>query len=507
MNKHAKRFISIRIKMYIFIVLTVLLVSSGTIALCFITSVIQIDEYYKRCASDNARNFASYVDPDFIKRLEQMATDAEYQELRDKAEELDDDSSVKEYLKQKGLWEEYISLQSLLDDYMNNMEDIKYLYIVDVAPADALMDMYLMDSSEEPLYQTGYWEDREVELQGLDLSKGIEPTISTGDWGWLCSAYSAVYDESGTAVCIVGCDFDMEVVMAERYRFLLYAIVGAIGLTLMIVIVAVFFVRWTIVNPINRMIKSIESFRPVKTSNISYSDAGVLDVNIKSHDEIKAIHDSIYTMQTNIVDYLNDLYRLQEDKIIAERMLDSKDKEIEILSDETSRDHLTGVGSNYAYAKKIMEINEEMVDGNINFAVVMVDMNNLKKINDNFGHKAGDKYIKGCCKMVCEVFKHSPVFRVGGDEFVAVLQGSDYENRENLFDRLKSDFLEKTNDEKVEPWLRYSASIGMAENAAEDATYSTVFCKADKEMYADKLEFRKIHGAYRDTRDTENKKQ
>lgn len=41
----------------------------------------------------------------------------------------------------------------------------------------------------------------------------------------------------------------------------------------------------------------------------------------------------------------------------------------------------------------------------------------LDCLNDTYGHTAGDNYIKGCCKVICQIYKHSPVFRIGGDEF------------------------------------------------------------------------------------------
>jgi GGDEF domain-containing protein len=53
----------------------------------------------------------------------------------------------------------------------------------------------------------------------------------------------------------------------------------------------------------------------------------------------------------------------------------------------------------------------------------MFDLNDLKHINDRYGHERGDEYIVNCCRLICQVFKHSPVFRIGGDEFVALLRG------------------------------------------------------------------------------------
>ena len=57
------------------------------------------------------------------------------------------------------------------------------------------------------------------------------------------------------------------------------------------------------------------------------------------------------------------------------------------------------------------------------FAITILDVNDLKKVNDNEGHKAGDQFIRDACRIICTTFKRSPVFRVGGDEFAVLSQG------------------------------------------------------------------------------------
>ena len=127
----------------------------------------------------------------------------------------------------------------------------------------------------------------------------------------------------------------------------------------------------------------------------------------------------------------------------------------------------------------------------------MVDMNKLKDINDSCGHKAGDQYIRGCCRMVCEVFKHSPVYRIGGDEFIVVLQGHDYKERHALVEELRENFDKKYNQTELKPWFRYSAAVGMAENASYDTTVDPVFKRADNAMYEDKKCFKSKYGIKR----------
>ena len=73
------------------------------------------------------------------------------------------------------------------------------------------------------------------------------------------------------------------------------------------------------------------------------------------------------------------------------------------------------------------------------FAVALCDLNGLKHVNDTRGHKAGDLYLRDGCLSICHVFKHSPVYRIGGDEFAVVLEGHDLENVEALMRQLQDD--------------------------------------------------------------------
>ena len=153
------------------------------------------------------------------------------------------------------------------------------------------------------------------------------------------------------------------------------------------------------------------------------------------------------------------------------------------------RDELTGVKNKTAYNEL-----EKSVQTNIDrgmdfqpFALVVCDSNNLKKINDTEGHAAGDEYIKNSSKLLCNIFVHSPVFRVGGDEFVIYLTGNDYINRKKLLESLRSQVQENL--------VKKTGSVlasGMAEYDAEtDCLVSEVFIRADKDMYKNKQKLKK----------------
>ena len=486
------KFISIKTKMYIFVIVIVLAVAAGTSTIAFKAEADQIDRYYKQNTADNATNFATMVDGDFLAELRAVAASDEFQKLREKAEKSEDESLVRNYLKKKGMWAKYRETRDMITTYLKNMKGIKYLYIIAHGDKDAKKDMYLVDDKENPIYETGYYEDREAELLGKDIENLPEPTISNGDWGWLCSDFKPVYDSKGKCVCIVGCDIGMDDVMEERKKLMLLLIFGALAFTVIVTIVAVMFINRTLVRPLNSMTNDMKKFKP--SEGLGYEESGVIDIDIKTNDEIGEIYRSIRGMQIRIIDYLKDLFELQEDKKKAEHDLKNKDEQIDKLSTESYTDALTGVGNKAAYINRMDELNHQMKDSDLEFAIVMVDLNRLKFVNDKYGHRSGDAYIKGCCHIVCEVFKHSPVFRIGGDEFVVLLQGQDYSNRNQLCDQLKEEF-EKTYQQKdASPWLRYSAAVGMSESTVGDLSTEFVFKRADEEMYKDKARIKEKYG-------------
>ena len=153
------------------------------------------------------------------------------------------------------------------------------------------------------------------------------------------------------------------------------------------------------------------------------------------------------------------------------------------------RDELIGVKNKTAYNELEKSVQENIDNGMdyLPFGLIVCDTNELKKINDSKGHMAGDEYIKKSAKLLCDIFVHSPVFRVGGDEFVVFLRGEDYSNRENLMQTLKDRILENLQS-KSGPVL----AAGMAEYTSKsDSLVAEIFDRADKAMYKNKRELKK----------------
>ena len=148
------------------------------------------------------------------------------------------------------------------------------------------------------------------------------------------------------------------------------------------------------------------------------------------------------------------------------------------------RDELTGTKNKTAY-KELEESVQSNIDNGMDylpFALIVCDANNLKEINDTQGHVVGDEYIKESAKLLCNIFKHSPVFRIGGDEFVVFLMGDDYETKQELMDKLRNQVLK--NKESGSGAVLAS---GIAEYDPEkDSLVSEILDRADRAMYENK---------------------
>ena len=152
------------------------------------------------------------------------------------------------------------------------------------------------------------------------------------------------------------------------------------------------------------------------------------------------------------------------------------------------RDKLTGLSNTTAYARKCKEI-AELSEGAMQYAVVVFDVNFLKRINDTYGHEAGNELIITAANIVSETFSKSAVFRIGGDEFVAILDGADYNHYEELLNNF-----DKAIEESYFTIHGYSFNLSVARGIGiyrEGMSYAEVFQIADDAMYAHKTEIKK----------------
>ena len=89
------------------------------------------------------------------------------------------------------------------------------------------------------------------------------------------------------------------------------------------------------------------------------------------------------------------------------------------------------------------------------------------------------------------------MFRIGGDEFAAILTGEDFSRRNESVEELRNAYEVCYGKTDSNPWERYSAAVGMAEHATDDNSYELVFKRADALMYEEKKVFKEKCGSDR----------
>lgn len=209
----------------------------------------------------------------------------------------------------------------------------------------------------------------------------------------------------------------------------------------------------TLVKPLKELTATAE--------RIAQSDLDV-QVNCRSQDEVGALSNSI------------------------QKMADSLKTHINQINNMAYWDSLTGLKSNASYNQMADKLDKEIKSGRAEFSLYIMDMNNLKQMNDTYGHKKGDEMLIDAANIMREVWQEDSIYRIGGDEFAVVLDNSvasQYEDHIKIFDKA----IERFNQSNDKYDIELQIAIGLAVyNKGRDESFVDVFRRADNQMYEDK---------------------
>lgn len=203
-----------------------------------------------------------------------------------------------------------------------------------------------------------------------------------------------------------------------------------------------------------------------------------------------------YTIMTDSIDYFGTSnYRFLH--IHFNRLLNQYVKNMQLtylnakLSKLMNTDALTSTKNRMAFEMYKQQLSEDIDKGWVNeVAILVADINNLKSVNDNLGHESGDQYIKNASKFMCMHFKHSPVFRIGGDEFLIVLKDKDFKQRFELAKKMEDEMIEIEGTElnQVE---KISIAFAFADyDKSVDENIDDTIKRADELMYENKRAYK-----------------
>ena len=156
-------------------------------------------------------------------------------------------------------------------------------------------------------------------------------------------------------------------------------------------------------------------------------------------------------------------------------------KHVDYISGIAYIDGLTGVKNHLAYARDIAELKNRLLYGEMEFSVVVMDLNGLKKINDTYGHDVGNELLNSAVRAISLVYGSENLYRIGGDEFVVFMKEAD-KNRCDALENELRDYLAKIKG-NIKPVIAIGTAICHREKGID---FDVLFHKADERMYLDK---------------------
>ena len=456
------------------------------IVICFLTGAVAvisvnriasgiIDREYMDRAEQIAEAMATGIDGEKAKELTDMVADVyfgidnvvpstewgsdewnEYMSNYDGIEEEPVFKEIRDYLRK---YQDIFDVDCIYI-MLYRKSDMHAIYIVDAALEDACAPG-VVDSFED-----GVWPEKE--------DSPIPATVTNEEvYGWLVTGcYPIMHD--GKPVAHLCVDISMNDVKAKERSYIINTAVTILVLTVLLLALALFYFRRTVISPVSMLSYTAKNYCSENNDVVHHSFE---KLQIDTHDEIGELLASMKQMEMDMNSSITTLINTQN-------ALRETEEKAHTMQELAVKDALTGIRNKTAYDHEAQKLEKDLEDGFNEFGLAMIDLNFLKRTNDTYGHEKGNISIRRLSNLVCEIFEHSPVFRIGGDEFIVVLKNRDYRNVEKLVEDFNNRLEEGWNDDTLNPWEQISAAIGYHKfDKTVDKTVDDVFKKADQAMY------------------------
>ena len=318
----------------------------------------------------------------------------------------------------------------------------------------------------------------------IAASKGI-PSVDQEPyhdaWGSFYSAYSPIFDSNGNVAGIIGVDFNAkwyEKQIARQIWMVIVAcvlsIIGGGGIVLL-------FTRrnrkqFQVLNKeMGKMTDEIEELAEELSLTTGFQSVDA--ERYMNPKKFKATDTS--TLLQEIYDRLRSVRKELRDYIAKAHIM-------------AYTDVLTGMGNRNAYFEVKEKLNKKIGKGDISLAVAIFDINGLKNANDDYGHETGDLMIVSVAEILKMFFKKGTLFRVGGDEFVVLVENVTAEQMTEIFEKITANINSKIIV-KNEVHIPIAISKGFSVFTPEDTEIKAVVQRADAQMYQDKTEYYTKH--------------
>lgn len=247
------------------------------------------------------------------------------------------------------------------------------------------------------------------------------------------------------------------------YEKLGYLIIACILIFYFLFFIFLYYKAKCLVNDINKpLMKVIDLTRNIgKTKNIRKLERCGIE-------EIDKLSDNFNLMAQQLNDRTKKLVSSETKRVLTEKLANT--------------DTLSG-----AYNRRFLN---EFIEGYLkivkreknNFSILLIDIDNFKKINDSFGHDIGDDVIRNFSKFTkSAIRKNDLLIRFGGDEFLVLLPNTKFEDAKNVAEKI-SKKIYKSN-QNLEEKYHHTISIGIASYIESDNSIDDIIIRADKSLY------------------------
>jgi diguanylate cyclase len=228
-----------------------------------------------------------------------------------------------------------------------------------------------------------------------------------------------------------------------------------------------------------------------KTSDMS---SNIDELKIQLSEKLDSINSALQTkqakdraikqaVQKNKIAFKTGFVKLKKE-------LDEATKHTEKLEKQLNRDQLTGAFNRRAYDKKMEEEMARFLRYETDFALLLMDADKFKLINDNYGHAVGDKCLQEIIKRSIPLLRKSDMLaRYGGEEFVVIMPETDSTGAKEAAEKIRQT-IEKIEFVYKNEKVKVTVSIGVTQSKKGDTKHQQIFERADIAVYKAKEEGR-----------------
>ena len=304
--------LSLRTKLNIFIVLVILAVSSALMFTGYRAYCRKIDAFlFERCkeaavaVSDNGSRLT--------KHLWEAINTAEFRQVRERAVAENDEEIIREWLQSKDLYDRYVNLVESYNEARKvfGEADIYIQYCQDGIS-------YTLIDPQENLLSIGSVEKPLPEFAGYTDNERIPPTVYHSKDGWLCTACEPIKSKgTGEVVGLACVDMDMNDMIRQRHWFLVNCAIFVLVEMAVSIMISMFLVGRFVTRPMKQLAEAAIEFGNISEA---YTQDDVMQLPIRSNDEIGDLYRAVLSMQNHIVENTQKLTNItaQQERIDTE---------------------------------------------------------------------------------------------------------------------------------------------------------------------------------------------